>query len=124
MGALIIYDITSQYSFDKLDYYFDYFRNNNFGYVDEDYPIILVGTRKDLEGKRIISYEKGLTIAKSYNVPFFEASSKTGENVEKIFLTLAQKCINFHEDAIKLKLKKIYGIDKFNPKSLNKYINL
>jgi len=47
--------------------------------------------KSDLEHKRQVSENDGRTLAESWNVPFFEVSSKTNSNVNEAALTLAQK---------------------------------
>ena len=37
-----------------------------------------------------MSYEEGKALADKYKLPFYEASAKTGENIEKIFSELGK----------------------------------
>lgn len=43
--------------------------------------ILLVGNKKDLEGKREVSFEEASALAKNYGVDYMECSAKTGQNV-------------------------------------------
>ena len=55
----------------------------------------MVGGKKDMEEKRVISKEEGSEIAKKYNFfEFIECSSKTGENVEEIFSIISRKMLD------------------------------
>lgn len=49
-------------------------------------PIIIVGNKSDLEAK--VALEMGIKFAKKHNFQHFETSAKTGENVERAFLSL------------------------------------
>ena len=85
-GVIIMYDITKRSSFENLDKWL-YLLSQNV----TDKAKILVGNKLDLsEEKRIVTEEEGQKIADKNNMPFYETSSKTGENVEKIFFTLAE----------------------------------
>jgi small GTP-binding protein len=51
-----------------------------------DIPIVLIGSKVDLEDYRAVTREEGILAAKKYNLAeFIELSSKTGQNVEKAF---------------------------------------
>ena len=41
-------------------------------------------------GNRIITEEEGLEVANNNDMPFFEASGSSGENVDKIFYKMAE----------------------------------
>lgn len=79
-AAILVYDITSIDSFEKISYFFEDFNktsDGNIGYV-------LVGNKKDL-AERKVSYEQGKKVADKMNIPFIECSAITGENIEDIF---------------------------------------
>jgi len=51
----------------------------------DEYPVVIVGTKADLIQERQVSLPDGELLARKYNVPFFETSSKTGFNVYHAF---------------------------------------
>ena len=66
------------------------------GYDDETeyFPVLLVGGKSDLEeeGKRVIQAEFAAEYGKKHNLfDFIECSSKTGVNVENVFISIARK---------------------------------
>lgn len=82
-GALIVYDITNKRSFKNVKKWYQEIKKHS-----EGIPVILVGNKADLKQSRKIPSKDGEKIAKEIDCPFFEASAKTGENVEFIFRTL------------------------------------
>jgi small GTP-binding protein len=80
-GAFFLYDITNQTSLDHLPDWTQVIREHA-----GDIPIMLIGSKVDLDEFRAVSRDDGILAAKKYNLSsFVELSSKTGENVEKAF---------------------------------------
>lgn len=80
-GAFFLYDITNVRSIDHLPDWTQIVRENA-----GDIPIMLIGSKKDLDEFRTIPREDGILAARKYNLTsFIELSSKTGENVERAF---------------------------------------
>ena len=80
-GCFIVYDITSETSFNKVDNWFEESKRN----ADKDVSIIIVGNKCDLEEDRVITKEMGEEKAKNFNCPFFETSAKSKVNINEIF---------------------------------------
>ena len=90
--------------------------------------IMLVGNKCDLIDKRQVSVEEGQDLAKAFGCKFVEASAKTRENIEFIFVELIREVRRLNKAACTLqgediettprtKRKMIRGIrDKFKPK--------
>ncbi|KAH3760383.1 Protein ras-2 [Pelomyxa schiedti] len=49
------------------------------------FPCILVGGKCDLSAEREVSQEEGMALSEKLHCPFYEVSSKTGDNVEQVF---------------------------------------
>ncbi len=85
-GAFFLYDITNVRSIEHLPEWTQIVRENA-----GDIPIMLIGSKKDLDEFRTVPREDGILAAKKYNLAsFIELSSKTGENVESTFKVMTE----------------------------------
>lgn len=88
-GAFFLYDITNSITLDHLPDWTQNIREHA-----GDIPIMLIGSKKDLEEFRAVTREEGILAAKKYNLTsFVELSSKTGDNVEKAFEVITEELI-------------------------------
>jgi len=55
---------------------------------------ILVGNKSDLKDQRAVTFENGKELADHYNIPFFETSAKSSENIENLFVEATKAFIN------------------------------
>ena len=92
-GIILMYDITKQTTFDSISEWMVNIRKAK----AEDFPIVLVGNKCDLEEKREISKEEGEELAKKYGLSFYETSNKNNINIEESCLDLANKAIVYRE---------------------------
>ena len=97
-GFLIVYDITSKSSFEKLSFWNEQVNLN----APENTKYIIVGNKKDLEEKREVKIEEGENFAKENKVKFYETSAKDGSNVNEVFELLAKEIV---ADSEKLQVK-------------------
>ena len=80
-AALFLFDITNRLSLDHLPDWTQIIRENV-----GDIPIMLVGTKAHLNEHRTVTREDAIQAAHLHNLSgFIEVSSKTGQNVEKLF---------------------------------------
>ncbi len=90
MGGILLYDITNSTSFYHIRNWISIVRE-----MRQRFPIILLGSKSDLDFLREISYEEGAKAAKSIGLNgFIEGSSKTGKNINEVFEGLTQIMIN------------------------------
>ena len=88
-GIVLMYDITSQDSFEHIEGWLKTIKNCN-----DNIPIILVANKCDDDNDRIISFKEGEEIATKNNMIFIEASAQKNINVKETFNKLAEKIIN------------------------------
>lgn len=94
-GVILVYDISSKESFNKIDYWFNDVKDKLGDYQSH---FILFGNKNDLQHKREVSTKEGKTLADKYRIPFLEGSAKTGINIDELFLTLITHIINKKND--------------------------
>ncbi|OLS12668.1 MAG: small GTP-binding protein [Promethearchaeota archaeon CR_4] len=85
-GGIFVYDVTQELTFNHLTAWLEVVRANS-----RNIPLLLVGTKADLELKRKVMAEEAINIARANKMSgFAEVSAKTGQNVESVFKTITQ----------------------------------
>jgi len=81
-AGIFMYDMTKHASLAHVDDWFSIVMNS----INYEIPIIFVGGKSDLTHLKQVSTKKAMKIAREKNAfTFLECSSKTGENVNKLF---------------------------------------
>ena len=89
-GALLLFDTTSMTSFVSVSKWEQVLRKK-----DKHLPILLVGTKADLDEFSMVGdYYAKLTQKRFNMVDYIKTSAKLGFNIEKVFKTLAERIIN------------------------------
>ncbi|MHA1301052.1 MAG: Rab family GTPase [Candidatus Helarchaeota archaeon] len=90
-GIILVYDITRKETFENLDkWVLDAIK-----YTNIDTKIAILANKKDLSHLRTVPITEGEKYSNHRNaVIFTETSAKTGENVEKAFITLAKNILS------------------------------
>ena len=83
-GALVVYDITQESTFLKVEQFAKDLKEKS----DKNVYMILVGNKIDLEENRKISKEEGKILADKLKMGFFEVSAKNGTGIEDLFKNL------------------------------------
>lgn len=86
-AIILVYDTTDKHSFNKLENWIGDIENG----IQYDPLRILVGNKCDMTELRQISKEEGEQFASTRGFHFFETSSLTGENVDTMFMWIAQE---------------------------------
>ena len=88
-GIIIMYDITNKSSFDSIP---DIIKNIK-GEKGNDFPMILIGNKIDLEPDREIKKEEGKDLASKNGIEFFEISNKEGINIQEAGFAIVNKIL-------------------------------
>lgn len=87
-GFVLMYSIISRQTFldlkDIIDQISRIKDTNNF-------PLVIVGNKVDLEEQRAVSKEEGQALAKKWNAKYIEASAKANFNVKESFFALLEE---------------------------------
>ncbi len=86
---MICFDITNLGSFRNVDNWLEEVKRC----CPEQTPVFLVGTKSDLESKRVVSYSTIKTYIEQKNLTYIETSSKTNENIENCFLNFTKTLV-------------------------------
>jgi Rab family protein len=94
VGALLVYDITKQATFQNCMKWMEELRQN----AEPDIVIMLVGNKVDLVEKdpsaRQVNYDAAAEFARQHTLLFSESSAVTSHNVKHIFEFLLQEIYN------------------------------
>ena len=82
-GAIIVFDLTNQQSFQKVKYWLDELNSN----APRDIIFCILGNKADLTADRVVKFEDAKALAED-NL-YYEVSAKTGNNVTLAFEQLA-----------------------------------
>jgi len=86
-GFILVYSIAARTSFDRVET----FRQNMLR-IKRGKPIfMLVGNKADKGYEREVSKEDGMALARTLGCEFLETSSKTAQNVDKVFQDLVRQ---------------------------------
>ncbi len=84
-GGIFMFDITRYTSLRNFNDWMEIFKKGYRGDTDQ-MPVLMVGSKLDLEYKRAVSREDAFELAKEHNLfGYLECSAKDGQNVGDIF---------------------------------------
>ncbi|CAH0678169.1 unnamed protein product [Spodoptera exigua] len=107
-GFLLVFSVADHASFDELYK----FHKQILRVKDRDeFPMLLVGNKADLEHQRVVSLEEAQALSRQLKVPYIECSAKARMNVDQAFHELVRLVRRFQE-AERINIKSDYGSGK------------
>ena len=86
-GAMIVYDVTNQTSFDNVDKWYNEIKEK----ASKNINLIVIGNKNDLIDKKIINSESSIEKAKSFGIAIMETSALDASNVKEAFYLILQE---------------------------------
>lgn len=86
-GILLMFDLSKHESFNTINYWIDQIKA--FSHI-EFTPILLIGTKSDIEKREVTSAESK-EISEKYGLKFFESSAQENTGITEIFEYLCEK---------------------------------
>jgi small GTP-binding protein len=95
-GTILMFDITRYLTFRNIYEWLNAYNKSN-KELKQEVPTILVGSKLDLSETRTVSNDDALKFAGENNIlEYLECSSKSGENVDKVFGTIGKIMMDAH----------------------------
>ncbi|KAK8398542.1 hypothetical protein O3P69_004005 [Scylla paramamosain] len=88
-GAILVYDITDEDSFQKVKNWVRELRRM----LGDDICLVIAGNKTDLERERHVSLEEAETYAREVGALHFLTSAKLNQGVEELFLELTRRML-------------------------------
>lgn len=103
-AAVIVFDITSADSFDRVTSWFDEVKRScNLSAQDlagrTPFPVFIVGNKSDLDGMRQVAKAEASKYCKSHGWQYMEFSAKYGDNIDNIFKACAVAVVDRRNQA-------------------------
>ena len=86
-GLILIYDVTDENSFLKVEKWIKEIENN----ANKNIIVYLVGNKIDLVDMRVVEKEKAENVAKSFGKKYFEISAKLNINLRETVFSLVKE---------------------------------
>jgi small GTP-binding protein len=89
VAAIIVYSIADRESFKQVDVWLRSLEES----IPTGVLLFLVGNKSDLEGQREVTVDDGQEKANAIHATFSEASAKSGDGVDELFVTVGSACL-------------------------------
>ena len=96
MGIILVYDLTLNKSFTRIEKWIRNIQEN----AGDDVEKVLLANKCDMENNRLISKESGEELAMDYGMKFYETSAKTNINIGKPIMELSERIYHKYTQAL------------------------
>ncbi|KAM6191941.1 ras-related protein Rab-44 [Sarcoramphus papa] len=101
-GVVLMYDITSEYSFSDVRYWLSCIQEG----AEDGVAILLLGNKTDCAAERQVPTKEGERLAKEHQLMFYECSAASGHNVSESMVSLI-RLLKVREDELKNKAEEV-----------------
>ncbi|XP_054037547.1 ras-related protein Rab-44 [Rissa tridactyla] len=101
-GVVVMYDITSEYSFSDTRYWLSCIQEG----AEDGVVILLLGNKTDCAAERQVPTKEGERLAKEHQLMFYECSAASGHNVSESMVSLIRS-LKVREDELKNEAKEV-----------------
>ncbi|KAM4646059.1 ras-related protein Rab-44 isoform 1-T1 [Amazona ochrocephala] len=101
-GVVLMYDITSEYSFLDVQYWLSCIQEG----AEDGVSILLLGNKTDCAAERQVPMEQGERLAKEHQLVFYECSAASGHNISESMVSLI-RLLKANEDKLKNKAEEV-----------------
>nr|XP_038024139.1 ras-related protein Rab-44 isoform X3 [Anas platyrhynchos] len=101
-GVVLMYDITSQYSFADVRYWLSCIQEG----ADDGVTILLLGNKTDCATERQVPTQEAERLAEEYQLIFYECSAASGHNVAESMVSLIRS-LKVREDQLRNKTEEV-----------------
>ncbi|XP_065554367.1 ras-related protein Rab-44 isoform X4 [Lathamus discolor] len=101
-GVVLMYDITSEYSFLDVQYWLSCIQEG----AEDGVAILLLGNKTDCAAERQVPMEQGERLAKEHQLMFYECSAASGHNISESMVSLI-RLLKVNEDKLKNKAEEV-----------------
>ena len=91
-GVILVFDITKKETFELLETWLKELRDTN----KSDVSKVLIGNKSDLAKERQVSLEEANILAENMKCKYYEASAKTGENINEALDEIAKIAYTYY----------------------------
>ncbi|XP_038018659.1 ras-related protein Rab-44 isoform X3 [Motacilla alba alba] len=101
-GVVLMYDITSEYSFSDVRYWLSCIQEG----AEDGVAVLLLGNKTDCAAQRQVPTKEGECLAKEHQLMFFECSAASGHNVFESMVSFT-RLLKVREDELKNKAAEV-----------------
>uniref|UniRef100_A0A6M2DFR8 Putative rab subfamily protein of small gtpase n=1 Tax=Xenopsylla cheopis TaxID=163159 RepID=A0A6M2DFR8_XENCH len=104
-GFLLVYAVTDRASFDEM---YKFHRQILRVKDRDEFPMLMVGNKADLETSRVVSVEEAQNLSRQLKIPYIECSAKLRMNVDQAFHELVRIVRRFQLSERQIPIKSNY----------------
>ncbi|NXX58730.1 RAB44 protein, partial [Scopus umbretta] len=101
-GVVLMYDITSEYSFSDVRYWLSCIQEG----AEDGVTVLLLGNKTDCAAERRVPMKEAERLAKEHQLTFYECSAASGHNVSESMVSLI-RLLKVREDKLKNKAEEV-----------------